>query len=83
MNTPPEVSHIAQDSLSEEADSFLSNSIISIMAFEVSEIYAPTGKSTKISGLTSDTHQYNNQQMEQTSNSSEEEILNLKIINRS
>jgi hypothetical protein len=76
--TPPEVSHIAQDSLSEEADSFLSNSINSIMAFEVSEIYAPTGKSTKMSGLTPDTHQCNNQQTEQISNSSEEEIITLR-----
>jgi hypothetical protein len=48
------------------------------MAFEVCEIYVPTGKSTKMSGLTSDTHQYNNQQTEQTSNSSEEEIINLR-----
>jgi hypothetical protein len=58
-NTPPEVSHIVQDLLSEEANSFLRNSINSIMAFEVGEIYIPTGESTKMSGLTSDTHQYN------------------------
>jgi hypothetical protein len=77
-NTQPKVSHIAQDLLSEEADSFLSNSINSIMAFEVSEIYVPTEKSTKMSGLTSDTHQCNNQQTEQRSNSSEEEIITLR-----
>jgi hypothetical protein len=77
-NTPPEVSHIAQDLLSEEADSFLSNIINSIMAFEVSEIYVPTGKPEKMSCLTSETHQCNNQQTEQTSNSSEEEIITLR-----
>jgi hypothetical protein len=46
-STAPEVAHIAQDSLTEEADSFYSFSMNSIMAFEVSEIYIPTGKSKK------------------------------------
>jgi hypothetical protein len=73
----PEVAHIAQDSISEEADSFYSSSITSIMAFEVSEIYIPTGKSTKMSGLSNDTQQHNQQNTEPTF-SSEDKIQTLK-----
>jgi hypothetical protein len=73
-NMAPEVVHIAQDSLSEEADSFHSSSITSIMDFEVSEIYIPTGKSTKIFGLSNDTQQHNQQNTEPTFISSDDEI---------
>jgi hypothetical protein len=76
-NTAPEVAHIAQDSISEEADSFYSSSITSIMAFEVSEIYIPTGKSTKMSGLSNDTQQHNQQNTEPTFYS-EDKIQTLK-----
>jgi hypothetical protein len=61
-----EVAHITQDSLSEEADLFYSSSITSIMTFEDSETYIPTGKSTKISGLSNDIQQNNQQNTEQT-----------------
>jgi hypothetical protein len=76
-NIAPEVAHIAQDSISEEADYFYSSSITSIMAFEVSEIYIPTGKSTKMSGLSNDTQQYNQQNTDPTL-SSDDEIQTLK-----
>jgi hypothetical protein len=77
-NMAPEVAHISQDSLSEEADSFFSSSITSIMAFEVSEIYIPTDKLTKMSGLSNDTQQNNQQNTEPTFNSSDDEIQTLK-----
>jgi hypothetical protein len=38
FNTPPEVSHISKDDYSSEANSFYSNSVESIMTFEVEEI---------------------------------------------
>jgi hypothetical protein len=76
-NIAPEVAHIAQDSISEEADSFYSSSITSIMAFEVSEIYIPTGKSTKMSGLSNDTQKHNQQNTEPTF-SSDDKIQTLK-----
>jgi hypothetical protein len=77
-NMAPEVAHIAQDSLSKEADSFYSSSITIIMGFEVSEIYIPTSKSTKISGLSNDTQQKNQKNTESTCNSSKDEIQTLK-----
>jgi hypothetical protein len=46
-NMAPEVAHIAQDSLSEEADSFYSSSVTSIIAFEVREIYIPMASQQK------------------------------------
>jgi ribosomal protein S17E len=77
-NMASEVAHIAQDSLSEEADSFYSSSITSIMAFEVSEIYIPTSKSTNMSGLSNDTQQHNQRTPEPTFISSDDEIKTLK-----
>jgi hypothetical protein len=52
----------------EEANSFYSSSITSIMAFKVSEIYTPTGKSTKMFGLSNNTQQNNQQITEPTYN---------------
>jgi hypothetical protein len=77
-NMAPELAHIAQDSLSEESESFYISSISSVMEFEVREVYIPTVKATKISGLSNDTQQNNQQNTESTSNSSEDEIETLK-----